>query len=461
LRQRVKRAHTDQWVDRENTHALVGSLLDGEARVQIEPRRRLPILTRSSRAPRPPLANEARAVDRAVRPHYTVWEVTLRCDLSCRHCSSRAGRARGDELSTSEALGLVAQLSDLGVEEVTLIGGEVYLRDDWVSLIAAIRARGMRCTMVTGGRSFSAERARAACEAGLQSVSVSVDGLRDAHDRLRGLRGAFDAALSAIENAKRAGMQVTANTQVGGANLRDVPQLCERLLEAGIAAWQVQITVPMGRAADHPELLLQPHQMLELMPVLAAVKDRLDAAGVVFWPGNNIGYFGPFEERLRDSLPGCHRGSCGAGRAALGIESNGQVKACPSLPSEQYVGGSIREHSLRDIWERAPPLRFMRDRTVGDLSGHCRTCYYAADCLGGCSWTSHSLVGQPGNNPYCHHRALTLLRAGKRERIVRRAAPPGRPFDLGVFELVEEPWPQELLAPAQAVARGEVQWIET
>jgi radical SAM protein with 4Fe4S-binding SPASM domain len=410
-------------------------------------------------ARRLPLADAVRPVDRAWRPHYAVWEVTLRCDLACRHCSSRAGRARDDELSTSEALGLVSQMADLGVEEVTLIGGEAYLRDDWLDLVRAIRSAGMRCTMVTGGRGFSAERARGARDAGLQSVSVSVDGARGTHDLLRGVRGSFESAVAAIAHARAAGMQATANTQIGRANAPDIPELLERLVEAGIAAWQVQLTVPMGRAADEPDLLLEPYQMLEVMPMLARLKRRATAAGVLFWPGNNVGYFGPHEEELRDSLPGCHRGSCGAGRVALGIESSGDIKGCPSLPSEAYVGGSIRDHWLKDIWERAPALRFMRQRSVDDLWGHCRTCYYAEECLGGCSWTAHSIAGRPGNNPYCHHRALTLLRAGTRERIVRRAAPPGRSFDLGVFEIVEEPWPEGELALAQAVARGEAAWL--
>jgi 2-iminoacetate synthase ThiH len=66
------------------------------------------------------LRDEARPIDRVTRPFYAVWEVTLRCDLSCRHCSSRAGRARDDELTTREALDLVGALAHLGVEEVTL-----------------------------------------------------------------------------------------------------------------------------------------------------------------------------------------------------------------------------------------------------------------------------------------------------------------------------------------------------
>jgi radical SAM protein with 4Fe4S-binding SPASM domain len=405
------------------------------------------------------LRDEARAIDRVTRPFYAVWEVTLRCDLSCRHCSSRAGRARDDELTTREALDLVGALADLGVEEVTLIGGEAYLRDDWLEIIGAIRGRGLRCTLVTGGRGFSRERAQAAKDAGLQSVSVSVDGLEASHDALRGLRGSFAGALAAIDAVRGVGMQVTANTQIARRNVRDVPELFVRLLEARIAAWQPQITVPMGRAADEADIVIDPFQMLEVMPMLARLKSLADAAGVVFWPGNNVGYFGPHEAHLRDSKPGCHRGSCGAGRVAIGIESNGNIKGCPSLPSREYVGGNVRAAPLEAIWERAPAVGFMRERSVADLWGRCRTCYYAEDCLGGCSWTAHSATGRPGNNPYCHHRALTLLRQGLRERIVLRERPPGQSFDLGIFDLVEEAWPQGELARAEAVARGEEPWL--
>jgi hypothetical protein len=59
-------------------------------------------------------------------------------------------------------------------------------------------------------------------------------------------------------------------------------------------------------------------------------------------------------------------------------------------------------------------------------------------CRAGCTWTTHTLFGRPGNNPYCHHRALELAARGFRERIVRVEAPPGLPFDHGKFEIVVE-----------------------
>ena len=80
----------------------------------------------------------------------------------------------------------------------------------------------------------------------------------------------------------------------------------------------------------------------------------------------------------------------------------------------------------------------MRDRTVDDLWGYCRTCYYADVCRAGCTWTGFSLFGKPGNNPFCHHRALEMRRQGKRERLVQVAPAPGVPFDNGRFEIVVE-----------------------
>src|SRR6476659_4102947 len=154
--------------------------------------RMLPIAPHASPARRKlPLASEARETDRRWRPIYAVWEITLKCDLACRHCGSRAGHARPDELSTVECLAPVRQMAELGVTEVTVIGGEAYLRDDWTDIVRAIRAHGMSATMTPGGRGITEERAKVAREAGLQSASVSIDGLEATHDRLRGVPGSF------------------------------------------------------------------------------------------------------------------------------------------------------------------------------------------------------------------------------------------------------------------------------
>ncbi|HEY3820526.1 MAG TPA: radical SAM protein [Polyangiaceae bacterium] len=386
-----------------------------------------------------PLA-EPRPEDARYKPLLAVWELTLRCDLACRHCGSRAGRARPDELSTAECLDLIRQLAELGTREVAIIGGEAYLRDDWLEILGAIRARGMQATMTTGGRGMTRERAEGAARAGMHSASVSVDGEEVTHDRLRGVKGSHRAALEAIANLRAAGIPVAANTQINRLSMPELPRVLERLAAAGIRSWQLQITVAMGRAVDEPDVLLQPYDLVALFPMLAELARRARELGVDVVAGNNVGYFGPFESLLRGRTRKGHSCGCGAGRIALGIEADGTIKGCPSLATREWAGGNVRQTSLRDIWERATPLRYTRDRTTRDLWGYCATCYYADECRAGCTWTGDVLFGRPGNNPYCHHRATELRKEGLRERVVPVAAAPGEPFDHGLFDLVVEPW---------------------
>ncbi len=401
------------------------------------PKRSLPLAPFASPAPRQlPLEQHSRPIDRQTRPIYAVWEITLRCDLACRHCGSRAGRQRPDELSTEQCFDLARQMSELGVKEVTLIGGEAYLRDDWLQIVREIRRLGMDCTMTTGGRGITPERARDAASAGLMSVSVSIDGDEAAHDELRGVPGSHAAARAALQNLRAAGVPVSVNTQINRKSQQALPDLLELLIEHGAHAWQLQLTVPMGRAVEHRELMLQPYELLDVFPLLAGLVPRAKAGRVRIFPGNNLGYFGPYEHVLRRHMPTGHSGSCGAGRATLGIEADGTLKGCPSLHTAEWAGGNILDSSLQDVWERSSRLRYTRDRTVEDLWGYCRTCYYADECRGGCTWMAHSLFGKPGNNPFCHHRALEMQRAGKRERVVLTQAAPGVPFDHGLFEIV-------------------------
>ncbi|MEM9194185.1 MAG: radical SAM protein [Myxococcota bacterium] len=424
----------------------VGPLTEPERRALLDaprPKRSLPVAPKAPSAKRHLPLLAPRAKDQRYRPLYAVWEITLACDLACRHCGSRAGRAREGELSTEECLDVVHQMANLGVTEVSIIGGEAYLRDDWTTIVREIRNCGMLANMTSGGRGITPERAQAAAEAGLQNVSISVDGLQETHDRLRGVNGSWKAAFDAIKNLRAAGVPVGSNTQINRLSMPEVPALFELLADAGIRGWQIQLTVAMGRAVDEPEVLLQPYDLLELYPMLSNLKDRCDERGVVLWPGNNIGYFGPYEHKFRGTLPKGHMGSCGAGRVTLGIEADGTIKGCPSLPTAKWAGGNIRDNSLREVWQQAEPLRYTRDRTKADLWGYCAECYYADECRAGCTWTSSVFFGRPGNNPYCHHRALEMDRVGMRERVVRVDDAPGLPFDEGRFELVVEPRPEE------------------
>ncbi|OHV30043.1 MULTISPECIES: radical SAM/SPASM domain-containing protein [Pseudofrankia] len=385
------------------------------------------------------------------RRTYAVWELTLACNLACGHCGSRAGQARPAELTTAQALDVVAQLEQAGVDEVTLIGGEAFLRRDWLTIAAEITRRGMACTMTTGGYRMSAAMARGLRAAGIEQCSVSVDGMTATHDRLRGRTGSWDSCFATIRHLRAAGVTATCNTQINRLTAPELPELYLALRAAGVAAWQWQLTVPMGNAADHSEMLLQPVELLDVFPMLAQVARRAAADGIRIHAGNNVGYYGPYERLLRSPEGTAFWSGCQAGLTTLGIEADGTIKGCPSLPTGDYAAGDIRERGLVDLLRDAPQLAINMtagtDAATENTWGFCRSCEYADVCRGGCTWTAHTFFGRPGNNPYCHHRALTHQRAGTRERLVQTTPAPGTPFDHGLFEIVQEeltaPWPAD------------------
>lgn len=384
------------------------------------------------------------------RISYAVWEITLKCNLACQHCGSRAGHTRSKELSTEEALDMVRQLAEVGITEVTLIGGEAFLRPDWLEIASAITAAGMLCGMTTGGYGITLDTARRMKEAGIRVVSVSVDGLEATHDRLRGRQGSWQWAFKTMSHLKQAGIPFGCNTQINRLSAREFPLIYEHIRDAGIFAWQIQLTVPMGNAADNSEILLQPYELLDVYPMIARVAERAKREGVRVQPGNNIGYYGPYERQLRGGDAWSFWQGCSAGLSALGIEADGAIKGCPSLPTSAYTGGNIRDHSLRTIIEETEELRFNlgagTPKGTEHLWGFCKSCEFAELCRGGCSWTAHVFFDRRGNNPYCHHRALTQAKRGMRERVFLKHRAEGNPFDNGEFALIEEPlnapWPE-------------------
>lgn len=371
----------------------------------------------------------------------------MKCDQACDHCGSRAGPARPSELSTEECFDVGRALAGLGCREVALIGGEAYLRHDIHEIIRFLADLGLRVVMQSGGRTLTATRAQALKAAGLSAVGISVDGPASVHDRLRGNLGSHRAAINALDVAREAGLVITANTQINRLNHLMLREICAELRAHGIQSWQVQLTVPMGRAADRPEWIIEPAMVVDILRTLAEI--QIEAArepwGEVPFNivcGNNLGYFGPHEVVLRSRPGGAvqHWGGCKAGVDVIGIESDGTIKGCPSLPTAPYTGGNVRDVSLEQIWEHSEALRFARERSLDELWGFCQSCYYAEVCKGGCSWMAHCALGRRGNNPFCYHRVVELRKRGVRERLVPVERAPDRPYDFGRFEIVEEPW---------------------
>ncbi len=152
-----------------------------------------------------------------------VWNVTQRCNLHCAHCYSHSqNKDYRNELSTTEGLGLLADLADFGVSVVLFSGGEPLLRNDLPEIIERALVLGMRTVISTNGTLLSDDMAGRFRDAGLSYIGVSLDGVRANNDRFRGVNGAFDQAFKGIQAAKNAGIKVGLRFTMSRRNVTDI-----------------------------------------------------------------------------------------------------------------------------------------------------------------------------------------------------------------------------------------------
>ncbi|HEY5283320.1 MAG TPA: radical SAM protein [Polyangia bacterium] len=332
-------------------------------------------------------------------PFAVALELTLRCPCRCQTCGSHAGAPRARELDHGEWMGVIGALADLGCRRITLMGGEPLLYPRWVELATAAREREMIVDLISSGQGLDEKTASLMAKSGLHAVTISVDGLASTHDAQRQVPGCFEQALRAIRWVDRAGLKVGVTSQVNLGNLAELEALAPILEDAGVLGWQLQLTLPLGRADENRHLVAPPSMMPELLRVLRRLGRR---RGLRPHITDNIGYCSRDDLELRTIQGGFPRPwlGCRAGLDALGITSDGRVKGCLALP-DTCTEGNMREESLAAIWRDPNRFRYNRCYTSEQLSGPCTVCAEAQRCRGGCTATAYAMHGRPGTSSHC------------------------------------------------------------
>ncbi len=330
------------------------------------------------------------------------WELTLACNARCIHCGSSAGTPRKNELTTEEALGLIDDLVSLDCEAITFSGGEPFMRKDWPLLAESLLRAGVRIEAITNGLCVS-EQADAIANAGFHNVTFSVDGTAETFDRLRGLTGGLERLLEGVRSIANRGTYIGAVTQINRLNWRELDQIHDLLVTNGFEGWQVQLTMPHGRAAENRDELCLAQQ--DLLTLEKKLLDLHKKSPIFIQIADNIGYLGRNEPVLRAGASPTHKiwGGCQAGLQVIGITSDGTIRGCLSMPPALNEG-NIRERPLSEIWNAPEGFSYNRQFNVKSLEGTCADCPLGSLCRGGCKSLAYAITGELHSNPYCLRR---------------------------------------------------------
>jgi MoaA/NifB/PqqE/SkfB family radical SAM enzyme len=182
------------------------------------------------------------------RPAGVVYEATMRCNLHCEFCY--VGTLLNIEGQWREELPvdvLQRAFPDQAGLQVSLTGGEIFMRKDILSVMEVFRAKGYVCGyLTTNGTILTDERAEAlaalASAGFLKHISVSIDGPGELHDRARGVKGTFErtaAGLRRLQQAARtrhAPLRVSVNTTVAAETLDALTEMVDVAGDLGVDA---------------------------------------------------------------------------------------------------------------------------------------------------------------------------------------------------------------------------------
>ncbi|MCQ2169826.1 MAG: TIGR04133 family radical SAM/SPASM protein [Bacteroidales bacterium] len=303
------------------------------------------------------------------------WECTLRCNMNCRHCGSdcKASSSLPDMPFDDfrKVLESVKEHYDSHRISITLSGGEPLMRPDLAQCARAIYEMEFPWGLVSNGWLMTPAKIEELLGAGLHGATISLDGLKEEHDWMRGREHSFERASEAIRIlASEPEIAFDVVSCVNRRNISQLEQIKDYLLSLGVKGWRLFTVFPVGRAANDPMLQLSSDEFKRLMDFICKCRKE----GEIHTSYGCEGFLGPYEGKVRDNIF-----TCQAGLTVASVLADGSISACGSIRSDFHQGNIYRDDFI-EVWEnRFQPYR---DRSWAK-TGKCGDCRWWRYCQGG------------------------------------------------------------------------------
>ena len=323
------------------------------------------------------------------------WSITGKCNFRCRHCYLDAPDAAFGEISTGEAFSIINQMVDCGISHVLLTGGEPFVRKDFWKIIDRLCENNIQIDQVyTNGwllteevldKFFEREQSPDFC--------LSFDGL-GWHDWMRGVKGAEEAALRALQLCVDKGFSTSVEMCVHKGSMHSLRETVLKLAGIGVRSLKVSDIMSTDLWLMHSEgyettirdyfdamLEYIPHFYEDGMPM------NICLGGVVRLRKGSTEYYpvAEFDEGTEKCL---QRHICGAARSGCYIGPDGRLLPCMPIASarEKDLFPLVQEIGLKQALKESYYMQYV-NRKVKDLlevCATCRECPYHLRCGGGC-----------------------------------------------------------------------------
>lgn len=357
-----------------------------------------------------------------------IWNLTRRCNLSCRHCYSVSADVEfPGELSHEQAMAVLEDLGEFKISALILSGGEPLDRHDLFEIAARAREMGMYLALSSNGTRIIGEQADRVAEIGFDYVGISLDGIGATNDWFRGQVGAFDQGLAGVRACKARGIKVGLRFTLTEDNAEQLPELLALAEDEGVDKFYLSHLVYAGRGDKHRGADATWRRSREAMDLLIERAWSAAAAGspLEIVTGNNDAdavYFLQWAERRFS--PGevdhlrAHLAAWGGNSSGVGVANiDPQGKVHPDTYWSDYTVGNVKEHKFSELWTGDDPMLAQLRLRPRPLKGRCGACAYQDVCGGNTRIRALQLTGDPwAEDPACY-MSDTEIGAESEERL--------------------------------------------
>ncbi|MCX6803929.1 MAG: PqqD family peptide modification chaperone [Candidatus Diapherotrites archaeon] len=312
-------------------------------------------------------------------PIIIYWEVTGQCNLNCVHCyNNSSAELRKAELSTQKVKKIIDDLAKQKVLWLAITGGEALLRKDIFEILNYATSKNICLMLSTNGTNMTKEKAHALKKAGVQSIQVSIDGLKVIHDKFRGQKGTFSKAVKAVKLLVEQKIpDVTVSSVATKINLEEIPKVIDLAISLKATRYRIITLMPAGRAqANMNRLWLTTKEKLKLRRILQQKSKEYTGKMVI---SQEEGSFNLLNENLhKNPIPL----GCAAGRSICKISPEGDVYPCSYFTDKNTIAGNLMKNSFWEIWNKSKMFKTLR--TIDHIEGTCAICKNLKYCGGGC-----------------------------------------------------------------------------
>jgi len=327
------------------------------------------------------------------------YEVTMACDLVCKHCRASAQeQPHADELSHQQSKALIDQVATFPRPPMMVFtGGDPLKRADLFDLIRHAVGRGLQVALTPSATPLATREAfQRAHDAGVRRLGISLDGAdAETHDAFRGFDGSFQRTLEMLENARQLKMGVQINTSITRRNVHQVDAIADLLASQGIAMWSVFFLVPVGRGVEEERIKPREYETVferlwhhaNHQPYSVKTTEAPHYRRFVLERGGDP-LAGPGDKTDAERRRG-HRAPLGVGdgKGIMFVSHVGEIYPAGFLP---LLCGRFPESSVVDVYQNHETFRALRD--PDGFKGRCGVCEYRHVC-GGSRARAYAVTG--------------------------------------------------------------------